>query len=507
VTFTSWKLARIGMILAAVGFAVHPSPAGAWAAAEAWVDRNRRWVLGGALALFAVYLGGFKTAQHLSLRTGAYDLSMFHHAVHHTLSGKFLHAYGIERNFFSEHFSPLLLVLVPLYAVWSSPLSMLWAQSLGVAAAAIPLYLIARHLGLSRLLALLAVTAFAVNSQLWRGFAFDFHIELFLPLGVFAAVLFGLRGQWLWFHLATLAALTVKEDMVLVMPCAAALVWLYRRSEWKHVLVTVLLCAVWGVLAWKVVIPGSYPDPSAKVSHFVGRYGHLGSSYSEIAISLLTRPGWTLSKLFTPATKTLVESLGYVPLLDPATLVLAVPPVLLHLVSGYDFQASLGVYYGIGAMAFLFLAVPRVMERAKRWKGPLAAAVVGALAIAFEPRMAFWTPPTDRDARAREYVERLGPDERVSAQTTFIPHVLPEAKPRLLEGDVGGATVVLLDLERTTWPLKPAEHRELVRRLLSSKEFGVEARAGGFVALRRGADTGANDATWAELERLPLVKW
>lgn len=485
----SLRLLRWTALLGLAAAWLDPAAAGA---VSAWLRERRRPLLLSGLGLAIAWLVAFKVYQHLSFGTGAYDLSMFHHAVHNTLRGRFLHAFGIERNFFSEHFSPALLLAVPLYAVWQSALSMLVLQGALVGLALWPLYRFAIRCGLDANRAALVCVGFFVNAVLWRSFAFDFHIELFEPVAFFAAAAALYARRFLLFYLAVLALLSVKEDAFLLVLPLSVLAVLRRPSDKWHAVGSAALALVWAVVAMKVAIPLSYPE-AATQSHFVGRYAHLGGSYGEILRALLLNPGFVLGRIFSAPVYAVVASVGFVPLLDPVVLILGLPALGIHLISGYDFQASLGVYYGLAGMLVFFLSVPRVAGWLKARGHARWATVVVLLPLLVAPDGRFRPRTNEADAEGRRLLADLPVEATVAAQTSVLPHLSADG-PRRLFPDVGDASVVVLDLQRSTWPVEPAEYRREVRALLEGGAFGVRSFDGRFVVLERGAPLGRAEA-------------
>ena len=62
-----------------------------------------------------------------------------------------------------------------------------------------------------------------------------------------------------------------------------------HRQAWRHALATGTLAVSWAILAFRFVIPGSYPE-TATASHFVDRWAHLGGSYGDIILGLFANP-------------------------------------------------------------------------------------------------------------------------------------------------------------------------------------------------------------------------
>ena len=112
---------------------------------------------------------------------------------HETVDGSLGRHFGI-------HFSPTLLLLVPLYAVWPSPLSLMVAQALALALAVLPLYLLLRPHAGSLGGSLLAAGLLGLPVMARAGHN-DFHDATFLPVLLLTAVWAletGRRGPFSW---------------------------------------------------------------------------------------------------------------------------------------------------------------------------------------------------------------------------------------------------------------------------------------------------------------------
>jgi uncharacterized membrane protein len=80
---------------------------------------------------------------------------MYDTAIRNTLEGKFLFADQLGRNFFSEHFSPILLLMCPLYLVFDTSVVLFVVEALVVAVGVLFVYKIGRYYSLSPVVSLL----------------------------------------------------------------------------------------------------------------------------------------------------------------------------------------------------------------------------------------------------------------------------------------------------------------------------------------------------------------
>ncbi|GIU72434.1 MAG: hypothetical protein KatS3mg003_1913 [Candidatus Nitrosocaldaceae archaeon] len=122
----------------------------------------------------------------------AWDLGTFAQALKSTLEGKFmyhttqLHVLPSGNHMF-VHFTPILLLLLPIYAVAPYVTTLLVIKSIVTFAAAYPLYLLSKKLS-DNLTALLISSIYLLYPLLHGALWFDFQFSIFLPLFIFLTV-------------------------------------------------------------------------------------------------------------------------------------------------------------------------------------------------------------------------------------------------------------------------------------------------------------------------------
>lgn len=100
------------------------------------------WVAVGAMLLYAAYVSAYSTQKHWTFQTTGYDLSLYIQSLWNTLHGDFLRltiAPGVK-HFLSWYFTPSVVLLTPVYALWPSPVTLLVVQSVVVALGAWPIF-------------------------------------------------------------------------------------------------------------------------------------------------------------------------------------------------------------------------------------------------------------------------------------------------------------------------------------------------------------------------------
>jgi uncharacterized membrane protein len=185
---------------------------------------RRRWrspwlLLGVMIAVFAGVSFYAGTISFYDFQTrNATDLGIFMQALTSTVRGQpapFYESYDCmvkaRCSFLLVHASPAIYGAVPFYAVAPSPLTLFALQSVGVGAAAVPLYILTRRVTGSPGKGLIASGLYLVWAPTLGGEAFSFHLESFLPLALFTVMMFWVLGQYRWGLLAALASFLVLE--------------------------------------------------------------------------------------------------------------------------------------------------------------------------------------------------------------------------------------------------------------------------------------------------------
>lgn len=481
---TSSKPLRFALLTLAMGWWLVPPSRRA-----PWVERlTSRQALTAGLAFALGYGVLFKVSRWVSLSSPAFDLTLFESTLHHTLQGRFMYAWGLNRSLFSEHFEPIVLFHLPVWALFRHPLVLMLSQSVAVTLAAVPLYRSARVLGLNAGTAALLSTGYLLNPIVWESNSCDFHPELFAPLALFWALWASLQRRWWQLYAAVFFALTLKEELGLAVACFAPLLLKGPGAKrWPHAVAVAALGVVWAVLCFKLIMPAAHPE-ALQEHPLAGRWARFGHSVPEIAVSLLAHPAYLFSTVFSPTVARVFGSLGMVPLLDPLSVLAAMPPMLVHLTSDFDAAAKLSLYYGILPTTLLVVGALFGVERVFRRWGARAAYVAALLPVVSAPSWLFLSRPTAADLHAAAFIANLPADATVCAQSPLVARVRPPDARRLaLVPYCESPEWVLLVRGRDFWPMSAAEHEAAMRQYVGGADFTVAFDEQDYVFVRRSA--------------------
>lgn len=312
---------------------------------------------------------------HRALGTG-YDLGIYDQTVWNLAHGRiWMTTLVYETGGYYDHFEPILLLIVPLYWLWSDVRVLLIVQSLALGLGSLPIYLYARRRFRTwehgNALALAIAAAYLAYPAMHNANLNDFHeVSLLPPLLGFA--LYGLltgqrRVTWIFLVLC----LMVKEDfsvtfLMFGLYIAAFNLAGFRRRDGAFV---AAVAVIWMLL----VLYALYPAATRGMPYpFVARrYPWLGDSPESAATVLLTRP-WIMLPYLTQTPKLLfalrlMGPLLFLPLLGWPVIGLAIPVLIYLMLSNYEPQWSVQSYYNPPLLPTLFFALLTALSYIYRW--------------------------------------------------------------------------------------------------------------------------------------------
>ena len=426
------------------------------------------------------------------------ELAEFESRLHSTLHGAFMQRHPGEPAFFGEHFAPVLLLLLPFYALWPSPVTLLSIQALAAAAAAAPLHRLALGRLGGRLAAAAVSLAYLVSRLLGHGLMYDFHMEIFYPLAFFTAFLAFEGRRWGWTTGALLLALACKEDAAVAVSGFG--IYVLARGERRAGMAIAAAGLAWLLVVVKLVMPAFRGGAGAGGYPFAFYWSGYGDTPAAILRGMLN-PVTQARVLFAPPKPgQMLDLFAGVLFLPFADLVAAACLVLpgCYILYSSDNPVMNGpiLYYGLLLLPFLFYAALLGMRRLGRnagsARGRWITVLAGALlAVQLGNSRLFRLLSPDafgrhaRTASVRRLIALIPSGVPVSAQINLVSYLPVASDRRYLPDGLERAEAALFDTLGYSWPLEPAANRALLARLEGSDAWRHEAAVDGMVLLRR----------------------
>jgi uncharacterized membrane protein len=456
--------------------------------------------------VYIIALSAFTILKEEAFLTSGFDLGIFNQSFWTALfKHRLFYATGdISFNpggsFFGVHFSPILFLLLPIYAIYPTVEILLVMQTVVLAIGAFPLYWMSREkIGenagvLVSLLYLLYPILIFVNSN-------DFHLEAFTSTFFLFSVYYLEREEWSKFSLFLILAFSTLEFAPIIgISVAVYISILYFKGKFKDnkkarkiILFTGLISVLWFVLSLqaKVFFNNTSPVPSSFENLWLNPIGLVNVLTTQWQDKLLYLLG-----IFGP--------LAFLPLLGPEALVMLVPWVGASFLSTYSLYYSVYFQYGGFVIPFVFVALVKAVERAKFRDTRkvlsllLISTVIFGLYFSHGP-LSPWNfqipTPNNRTQSINNILQLIPNNASVLTENDLFPHVSSRTEAYMYPPLQGNFSVdyIFVDVSSIwyTWQ-QPAIYGEripvnvVIQDVLTNGSYGIYAEDNSVFLLKKG---------------------
>jgi uncharacterized membrane protein len=500
---------------------------------DSWLDAHFWPLLAAGTVLYALVFGIAALYKYHSFWMG-FDLGVHEQLLWNTIHGHLaeISPKGATRSYLGVDIIITELLLAPLYWLVPRTETLLLTQVVVAASGTIPLALLARDragAGPARAgWGLFAAFLYAASLPIQYAILYEFQIRTIGTVLFLWAFLFFERKQFWPFLVAGVLAIWTRSDGSFAL-VAMGLYALIHRRAWPWVVVPGVVGMGWLLLCLKLLIP-AFRDDNGFLYGFV--YAWLGDGPFEMVRTMLLRPAYVLEQVITAGKlRYLLELFGpllFLPLLRPDILLLAIPSLLLNLLSPEHIHWSVRYHYQAFVIPFLLIAVVYVLipTRPKQFnhkdtentkgknislyslcplslcgsinrRSALAVLLVGVallsqVVLIRSPLIHLSTRPRDseRIALAREVMALVPPDAPLTTTSAFGSHLARRRELYFFPGNViyppefaERGEYLLADLREV-----PAEAMGRLRQMQQSESWQVRFEQGGFLLLVRGTE-------------------
>ena len=500
-------------------------------------------LVGLMVLLFSVFFIAFVTSRQDAFLTAAEDMGNMDQAVWSIIHGQILHqticnvvsdtncysAAGISR--FAIHFEPMLFPVSLLYFIWSGPKTLLVLQTLVVASGAFPAFWLARLRLRNELAAVAIALVYLLYPAQQQATIFEFHAVTLTASLLLFTLYFMYTRRTLWLFVFAILSMACKEEIPLVIAFFG--LWsIIFQHRWRTGLGLVLLAIGWvglTFLAYRYFSPTGHPL-------LASRYAYLGRGPVEIVRNILLHPKSLISqhvleRYHLQYLRILLAPVGYLPLLAPWILVLAVPSIAINLFSS-DPNQYLGVFHYSAEIVpvLIFATIEAIVvilwvlqwflnsirerkEYQQKQPGEQSVASTRRLGLLLRPitlilligfvlfnvvredypygslpisRGFSWPQVTTHDTMAQRFIDMIPSSASVSAQSSLVPHLSERNSIYLFPYQDDHADYIFLDITSFTYPYTSNQYTSEVKKILLSGKYGVVAAQDGYLLLKKG---------------------
>ncbi len=336
----------------------------------------------------------------------------------------------------ANHVNPIVYLLVPFYWLGAGPHFLYLVQTVALAGAAVPLWLLARDRAGAWTATAVAFAWLASPALEWMTW-WSFQPEYLAVPALIGAYWFADRRRWIPYALCVVAALATKEDAALAVAALGVLLVLRHRA--RAGLVTLAAAVTWFLVALEVIMRAATPGAAP---FFLYQYAALGDSTGQIVLGVLRRP-WVVLRALGRASSLayylkILAPTAFLALAAPVTLVLVVPTLVVNVLNNQGYTTDIHYQYSALITAGVFIALVEVLGRLAASPRARRAAVVAVLSASLASNVAWSPSPLDAAAfhggywslssspHTRELarlVARVPASAGVSATYTVVPHL------------------------------------------------------------------------------------
>lgn len=350
-----------------------------------------------------------------------------------------------------QHFTPALLLWLPLYALAPTAGTLTVIQVTLIAAAGVILYALARQFLQPGLSLMIMVSYYTANTVIGPTFS-NFHDLCQIPLFIFSLLLALEKRVWWLVWLMAVFTLLVREDTGVVLFGVGLYMVVSRRFP-KAGLAMCTLAFSYVAIATSVFMPALSDDISRRF--MMERFGQYAtgneSTTLETLWSIVSQPVRLVTNILRdPHNKLfylLIQALplAFVPLIAPYSWLIAGFPLLQLFLQQGQSPTALHIRYAItivpgffyGAVLWWSTHQDWFKQRMKRfWAGCIALSLI--LVLAYNPHDAFYfaIPTSFRPwvyvslpqqwahaNQIRAFIAQIPPDASVSATRYVVPHI------------------------------------------------------------------------------------
>jgi len=471
------------------------------------------------MVCYTANFGALSLLKHAAFQTHTADLGNMDQPIWNTLHGRFVEETkddGTQGTRLTDHVEPIFALMSLSFLIYDSVESILIFQTIAIALGALPVYWLARRRLKSEWAGVSFAFVYLLFPALQASNLTEFHA---VPLAV-APLLFTFYfierenpwGMWI----SALVALSVKEEIALLVFMMGLYAVLFRKNKTQGIILSLVSLAWFGLTTF-VIIP-HFSESGASV--YVGRYESLGGGFGSALRVGLTQP-WKIVALFLQGDRLsyligLLAGAGFTPLFCPFVLLMSAPVLLANVLSDYPAMFSGEFHYSAPVMPFIVIGaiygtgwLTDRLARASQRTYPLHSLIrllgqrkhiltiltlwvlLWALGYNYFRGFCPWSVDfeipqvTAHHHLFQRFAAQIPAEAIISTTPPLFPH-LSHRPVIYLFPDVREAEFVLLDVSGVT-DMHPNDVYDRFRELTDGGEFGIIDAAGGYILLKRGA--------------------
>jgi uncharacterized membrane protein len=485
---------------------------------------------------YVVFFSTYTILRHYSYQSTAWDLGVYEQALWTTANdGKLLYytpdlMFNPGGSFLGVHFSPILLMVLPIYTIFQTTETLLIFQSCILAIGAIPVYWLARDELKSEKVGLVLSVVYLLYTPLHFVNIYDFHVEAFLPAFFLFSFHYFRNQDWRkYFIFLSLSLFTIEYIPAFLGICLGLYSFLLEAKTKRITFGTVLAVQSKQILAvlknkriqvglstilFSVaifisasIVKTSFNGSGAVIPHLMWIYGKTPES---LLIGMISNPLLVMQTLISSWSDKLLYlayifgPLVFLSFLDPLTLLLTTPWLLVaFLSSSYQYYTIVFQYSGF-VVPFAFIStiygMKRLLSISPKNANKLIRIILAIVLLATLSSVIFFGPlgvntrlpsANGHDTVLDKMLLHIPPNSSVLTQNDLFPHVCKRTNAYLYPPSLGFTfDYVLADVHSWWFSQKDPvlgitpSLAESFSKMTKSGEYGIYASEDGVLLLK-----------------------
>ncbi len=388
-----------------------------------------------AIFLYTLLLTSINFLQYSTFEYKDFDLAIHAQTMHNILHGS-IYSSILGVDFIGNHANIILFLIAPIYFLFAHPITLIVLQAFCLSFALYPIYLICKT-ELNQAWAGVIAFLYFIYPPLIFVNLFEFHPTVFATLFLSFMFYFFIKKNFRLFVLFTLLALTVQENIPLVI-FPIGIYALIKKRELRWVLFPGIVSVFWFIF----VIFFFIPHFNQNTIQFSSIYRYLGPSIPEAIRQIITQPQLLFKVMFCTLNGNylwqLFAPLLFLPLLDLSFLII-IPSLLQHALSARVNEHTIYFHYTAEIIPLLFFSTVYVLKKlqssstGKRMSALLWSLVVISLFISFPYHSRIVNQiknfqKTTWDVEREKLLAQIPPQASVVATFEFLPKLSQREK-------------------------------------------------------------------------------
>lgn len=449
--------------------------------------------------LYFLYFSGASFLRYIHFYTGRFDLGNMDQTVWNTINGNLFSLTDpngtAEISRLAVHADFILVLLSPLYLIWSDPRMLLLVQTLVLSLGGIFVFLIAKKVLKNKTISLAFAIAFYLNPLVQFTNLYDFHAVTLATTFLLAAFYFILEKKWLFVLFFLFLAGITKEQVWATNALLGLYIIFISKEKIIGGLVTFLSSFMFIFLFWFAI-----PNAALENQHFaLSFFDKYGTSPHEIIKNIILNPIEVLKDMLTPDKQKYLQQLfrplGYLSILGLPILIFALPDLAINLLSSFTPMHQIWYQYTSTITPFIFIAgifgvkyLIKFFPNIKHWYVTIfilifafhTASTYGPLWFSDDKNDAWYKKPLENRNEINNYLETIPLEAKVSASNTVGSHMSQRREIYVIPMGIENSDFVIFLLRK-----KHGKEFEAFEKILKNDEYELHFENGDFYSFKR----------------------